>query len=714
MIEWRTVIFIRHGKSNWNAAEGSTMSKAIAAGQGFWEYYKHKKLRQNNVKKQKTDNVDIMDAPLSREGIMEALNLCTYLRQYTTNKELTNYNQLFEKTREEINSIIPLLTNTTNHDDDESRKDINSKLQQLLKRLDEFKIESLIAQHPPQDDDNLRLPQPVPEITKNNNQVNPNTIDPKVFTLTSINDEVQNKPLTNFTEETKENNNIQNEEINVNVNDNDNNTKTQSRSPSAKTNGINTPNLESIDVMNNNNKRKGSNANDSDMDWSATTGNIPSNLPSPSLPSATQSFDGSLNDEFSTTNGGTDYQRGSISKNNNNKRYMQQIAEPHIPMNAKYVVNLLNGNEQKCGIVVSNLRRAMSTACICLRDRLQRRPYEKIQILGCLQEMGMNSDTRPLLVSKDNKPTLSKKEKTSPLLKGVNMEQLYEERLSTKYYKGDASDKSGEQRLQEFALWLFAQRKYLHVIAIGHSHWFQNFFKAYLPDISDEELPANVRTAKIRNCGVVAFRIQKRYVASKSKRHGRHISFEIAPQSITVLSFGFNQTPTTTREEKLKKQELKQQQQEQKQKENSTSSNKENNGYLSAEQEAESEEDVKENDNDNDNDNDNNNKNKDSPQSTSINLVQSSSTIATSQTPGILASIPDDGQQINNYDTNFTDFLDLNIKDDDKQNGDNSNRLRIPDKSPPPVPPSSSSSSSSNSNNSSNNNNKCMLKFHCL
>merc|ERR1712003_436216 len=107
---------------------------------------------------------------------------------------------------------------------------------------------------------------------------------------------------------------------------------------------------------------------------------------------------------------------------------------------------------------------------------------------------------------------------------------------------------------------LFAQRKYLHVVAVGHSHWFQSFFKAYLPtNIAEEALPAKVRAAKIRNCGVVAFRIRKRYVPSKSKRHGRHISFEIAPNSITTLQFTLYQSPSTNHDklrEKAKNKEL--------------------------------------------------------------------------------------------------------------------------------------------------------------
>ena len=83
--EWRTVIFIRHGKSTWNnAAESNLLGKGFAVMQGFWELQRHK-IQSKNAKKQaainKENNIDsknssssnlkggnILDAPLSREG----------------------------------------------------------------------------------------------------------------------------------------------------------------------------------------------------------------------------------------------------------------------------------------------------------------------------------------------------------------------------------------------------------------------------------------------------------------------------------------------------------------------------------------------------------------------------------------------------------------------------------------------------------------------
>eukprot|EP01084_Bolivina_argentea_P021967 40806_1 len=104
-----------------------------------------------------------MDAPLSREGIMESLSLCSFLKQYDQSNELSDYGNIFENTRNEINDIIPLLSESN---DENSKQEILSKLQQCLNKMDQYERQKLILKHPPPDDDNLRLPQPVPEIPR--------------------------------------------------------------------------------------------------------------------------------------------------------------------------------------------------------------------------------------------------------------------------------------------------------------------------------------------------------------------------------------------------------------------------------------------------------------------------------------------------------------------------------------------------------------------
>ncbi len=45
--------------------------------------------------------------------------------------------------------------------------------------------------------------------------------------------------------------------------------------------------------------------------------------------------------------------------------------------------------------------------------------------------------------------------------------------------------------------------------------------------------------------GWLRLELRLKYVPSKSKRHGRHISFAIAPNSITTVKFSLYNKPTT-------------------------------------------------------------------------------------------------------------------------------------------------------------------------
>lgn len=502
--EWRTVIFIRHGKSKWNAAEGHTFTKIAAAGVGFIEYYKQKKLRNNKVQSKRNDTTDIMDAPLSREGIMEALRLCSFLRHIQMKKKLIQFENLYSKTREQMLNMIDIIDDKT-IDDEHNNNTLNGNtnnindddvllaLRSCLLSLEEFERESLLEQHPPSDDTTLRLPPPLPEIGRH---FQPQTYasQPASVSLKSKITDVASSYLLRLNETEPMNVQMDTYSSSVKISKEISATKYISSSNNSQRNSVSSDELD-VGIV---------------LDVSITN---------------------ELEIEHSLVN--KDIQTPTIPPT---RRYMFQIEDPEKPMSSKYILSLLNGREMKTGVVVSNLRRAISTSILSLYHRLKRRPFEKVYILGCMQEIGLNSDTKPLLFTKNHKPVLSRHEKNSPLLVNHNMQNMYDNCLSTKYYKGDASDKTQQQRLQEFALWLFAQKKFLHVIAVGHSHWFQSFFRRYLPtDIEENELPANVRKAKIKNCGVVAFRIKKRYVMSKSKRHGRHISFEIAAQSISTL-----------------------------------------------------------------------------------------------------------------------------------------------------------------------------------
>lgn len=472
VLEWRTVIFIRHGKSKWNAAEGDPLSKVVAAGKGFFEYYKHKKLQKVDTKTNRKSEIDIMDAPLSREGIMEALNLCTYLREYTRNNQLTAYNELFENTRSEMNDILLSLGSAA---DAQVRQEMTDKLKQCLQRLDQFKVDSLVANQPPQDDDNLRLPHPVPEIPRSpviassaaaptpphpvsveSNALPPSNASNTVSATTST-------PISTPAEVTKNNSetpipsevasdskrevvhrtsiasngsagtngsigNGSDQQIYGATESNPNSTKldalnenveivpTMKAGDSLKSQTAQSPDIGAVDCapdtvpvmeMQDTPKRAESFASMfSEVATPTISPRSAKNVEFPDDPApSTIDDNGNINEPNGTvhddpnnpstkpptttlTNGPSSSTTNSLAnttegrpatemngrKSKSSKRYMQPIEDPQNPLNAEYVVELLNGNKPKCGIVVSNLRRAMSTACICLHDRLERRP----------------------------------------------------------------------------------------------------------------------------------------------------------------------------------------------------------------------------------------------------------------------------------------------------------------------------------------------------
>merc|ERR1712096_53400 len=129
---------------------------------------------------------------------------------------------------------------------------------------------------------------------------------------------------------------------------------------------------------------------------------------------------------------------------------------------------------------------------------------EKVQILSCLQEVGMGLDTR----TKVDKPTLSKVEADNHYVDKEYCERFYKKRLDNSFNFGDKGDSNNSKRqnYQQFCNFAFNYCNAECVVAGGHSHWFQGFFREYLP----QKAPDNVRAfchQKIRNCALVGFRI---------------------------------------------------------------------------------------------------------------------------------------------------------------------------------------------------------------
>merc|ERR1712150_72502 len=159
--------------------------------------------------------------------------------------------------------------------------------------------------------------------------------------------------------------------------------------------------------------------------------------------------------------------------------------------------DIINHDFENCTIVCSNLRRAISTACISVAARLEPNPNERIEILSCLQELGTNYDTIPS-TEKSEKPKLSRPERKASVLDGKLLDNVYNKRLGERWNLGDQRGVDKEVRIQTFMDWVWDQPK-TTCVAFGHSHWIREFFRMALRKASlPEEI--NVKKFKLNNC----------------------------------------------------------------------------------------------------------------------------------------------------------------------------------------------------------------------
>lgn len=166
-------------------------------------------------------------------------------------------------------------------------------------------------------------------------------------------------------------------------------------------------------------------------------------------------------------------------------------------------------------VVASNLRRSIDTARITSASRLDV-PGEKIHVLSCLQEIGRNIDT--LTISEAygiSSPALSR---------AVRGEKHHDELFNVSENHGNkAVLGSGRDRLERFAQWVFQQPQDV-IVVYGHSLWFRSFCQEFFPrDVYHEN-----KSAKLRNCAVVSFLLEK-------QGGKRDAQFRIRPESFQHL-----------------------------------------------------------------------------------------------------------------------------------------------------------------------------------
>jgi len=173
-------------------------------------------------------------------------------------------------------------------------------------------------------------------------------------------------------------------------------------------------------------------------------------------------------------------------------------------------------------VCTSNLRRAIATTTIGLWPRF-RKGGEQIHVLSTLQESSRNVDTM----------ALSRPDSVPPL--SVTQTTLGNEFDTSKVYitsenKGNKPIcQKGKTRMFEFCDWVFNSNGSSVVIAGGHSLWFRNFFKSFLPHASSH--PA--KKAKIKNGGAVAFT----FCMGKL---GDQILYKVEEETIVPVFLGFD------------------------------------------------------------------------------------------------------------------------------------------------------------------------------
>jgi len=190
------------------------------------------------------------------------------------------------------------------------------------------------------------------------------------------------------------------------------------------------------------------------------------------------------------------------------------------------VIDIIVGVRGRSVIVSSNLRRALNTTVNALWCRLSAN-QEKVMIHSALQEMARNVDTYAL-ASEEGEIVPTQHLATELGVDKFDASAIIDASANA----GQKSlNRKGDDALREFAAWSMNESAEV-IIAGGHSIWFREFFKHFLPSNSTCE----GKKKKIINCGVVAFDLQ----FGTHPVHGE--MYAINPSSVKVIRGGFEKS----------------------------------------------------------------------------------------------------------------------------------------------------------------------------
>lgn len=179
-------------------------------------------------------------------------------------------------------------------------------------------------------------------------------------------------------------------------------------------------------------------------------------------------------------------------------------------------------------LVSSSLRRAVTTVAGGFKDRLARRPQEKILILPSLQEISRNPDTLSITPAQ-TQIQASWIDKGSKL---CDFQSTFMNQVDMSLHMGNKPvGTNGLKRMRKFCDVIFSSSvTEENVIVGGHSIWFRSFFRTFLP-FKENHVG---KKKKVVNCGVIAFTLMK--VVRESGRS----TYMIDPKSVDVVYGGFH------------------------------------------------------------------------------------------------------------------------------------------------------------------------------
>lgn len=178
-------------------------------------------------------------------------------------------------------------------------------------------------------------------------------------------------------------------------------------------------------------------------------------------------------------------------------------------------------------IICSNLRRAVTTLVVCLRDRLRHKPQDKISVIPCLQEISRNPDT--LSITPAHRMIQASWIETSSDL--VDFQHVFDTHLDMSGHSGNKPLRTnGLKRMNEFCEHVFSPtHNEDHFIVGGHSIWFRSFFQMFLP----YSVQHVAKGKKIVNGGVIVFDLMR-----AETRQGQ--KYMVDPGTIQVVYGGFS------------------------------------------------------------------------------------------------------------------------------------------------------------------------------